>query len=893
MQVMDSLYVQYKGHWGPVLTVAISNRDDVVLTGGADCSIRFYDASSGYEAKAIHGHVEAVLRVSFSLDDKKVISSSADSTAIIWDIQTGDQITRLEGHAGEVLDGIFLTNSVVMTASNDSTLRTWTVDTGVKIKVFTGHRSAVSRCIRAAKGIQAISSSYDKTIRIWEIESALELLMLAGHQGVIYDMDLSRDQRKLLSCDSEQIVKVWDLDEGLELQSLHLHEYAVTACAFDPTGHWIVTGGIDKTVRLLELGCMGDAVIVGEHKAAVVNIKFSNDGDFILSASVDGLVSKWEWAVAHQVATDSTPDHTAPICHIEFSPTGKHFASLSSDGVTILRVLDWRCVSLAAHQLTDAKDPASACKFSPNGLTIATLHAFGSLLWDTKTGNIVGRFGQVFNLLSLDFPEVVEYTIAPPMEPIVKPDNDLGADAVEDVNETQDLNAFNHEQIEMLQNYAKDRFKKRFRADYVAIAKEINRFGGGRGVEWKDVRNEIEKMVNEANRTADEEKDKRLKEALEENRLKKIEEVEGMKRKHEELKRKRALEAAAAMQILENEARELGIENEANGSATIHASIEKLISEAHGLGIAGDDMNIPIIETELGSKGDEIIVRPSTKGMEPEGVFEDALNLWLATLHRIVLGTDTEVALIGQLIQGDHATLAHGKLNSEICVFGRELTADERDALCWNLQENTGPQPNATASGAAQKQQDDSLAAATTMQQVHDVAVTAEKHQEVAAAAADKKNVEDAGAENKESTEVSSKKSLFPWFQNKKDNVPQEAKDEIIQSKKTEVDSEERQMEQPKEKRKKESAVAKRKAKEVARRALIFEMFKTEAEVALFGHELTELTRDAEWKVFDLFKAVSVAFPARQEFAVKTAICVCSCAPYFKNPPRTNTTTFH
>jgi hypothetical protein len=62
-------------------------------------------------------------------------------------------------------------------------------------------------------------------------------------------------------------------------------------------------------------------------------------------------------------------------------------------------------------------------------------------------------------------------------------------------------------------------------------------------------------------------------------------------------------------------------------------------------------------------------------------------------------------------------------------------------------------------------------------------------------------------------------------------------------------------MEQPKEKPKKESAVAKRKAKEVARRALIFEMFKTEAEVALFGHELTELTRDAEWKVFDLFKA--------------------------------------
>ena len=721
-EVMDSLYVQYLGHWGGVFSVAISNRDDIVMTGGADCSCRLYDATSGNEVKRVDGHVEAVLKVNFSLDNKKIITSSADMTAIIWDVQTGDPLTRLEGHDGEVLDGIFLSSYLALTASNDSSLRSWKVDTGQVVKTFIGHKSAVTCCISMAKGIQAVSGSFDKSIRIWEIETGRELLMLAGHNGVIYNMDLSRDQRRLLSCASDQLVKVWDLDEGLEIETLHLHEYAVTACSFDPTGAWIVTGGIDKTVRVFELNASGgtDAVVVGDHKAAVCSIKFSNDGDFILSAGADGVVSKWEWAIAHQVATDSTPDHTQPICHVEFSATGKHCASLSSDGVTILRVLDWRCCTLVAHQLTDDKDPATACKFAPNGWTVATLHAFGSLLWDTKTGSLVGRFAQVFNLHSLNYPEEVEYGVAPPLSPLVKPDGDIAADIAEEELKKRDPKAFNEVQMQILHAHAKDRFKKRFRADYLNIARQLDNLEGGRSVNWRDARDALDNVLKEEERKAAEKQRREHEAELEARRIQKHHEQEALKRKAEEMRQKLATDAEAAIDKLMSEFRfcehcgvpwisqatsclECGSTAAVTTSDGFFGSCKHCESSwvrqamyCHRCGSERElDAEEEARELGIGESTDErdqdpvysrpLTMRPLSQRKDPGSMLSDGLHVWFDALHRIVTGTDVEVSLVKKLVQADVSLLAQGKLNAEISVFGRELTKDEREAWNWNL----------------------------------------------------------------------------------------------------------------------------------------------------------------------------------------------------------------
>jgi len=894
---MDSLYVQYLGHWGGAFCVAISNKDDIVLTGGADCTCRIYDATSGNEVKRIEGHVEAVLKVNFSLDNKKIITSSADMTAIIWDIVTGDQVTRLEGHDGEVLDGIFLSSSLALTASNDSSLRTWRVDTGQLVTIFCGHKSAVTCCISMAKGIQAVSSSFDKTIRIWEISSGMELLMLTGHVGVIYHIDLSRDQRKLLSCASDEMVKVWNLDEGLEIETLHLHEYAVTACSFDPTGSWIVTGGIDKTVRLFELSSSGDAVIVGEHKAAVCSIKFSNDGEFILSAGADGVISKWEWAVAHQVATDSTPDHTAPICHVEFSSTGKHCISLSVDGVSIIRVLDWRCVSLAAHQLTDEKDPATACKFAPNGLTVATLHAFGCLLWDTKTGTIVGRFAQVFNLLSLEFPDEIEYAIARPQSPLVRPDGDVAAAAAQEALDAQDPNAFNQAQMEIFRKHAQNRHKKRFRADYLAIAREIDHLEGGRGVDWKDIREELDKLVKEEDRKAVDAAQRKQDEELEARKLQKQQEIAQIKHRAAEVKILAASEAEAAIERLMSDFRfceDCGVPWVADskecstcnysgrsdaltidfGACTKCESVWIRDGKfCHRCGSArdrdaeDDARELGIVDHEPDS------VLPASSGLNitsttknPDDMFANGLAIWFDALHRIVTGTTDEVAVVRRLVQADTDILAQGKLNAEISVFGRELTANERDAFDWNV-EATSSAP--IREEAELKERIEAKSAESTPALANVEEITSDKDaptrgteipepvtkKSMFSSTAAKGALASMGMNMKLTFGKKKKRELSENAQNKddKNSLENMSTDNAEQHKEThqpKVTKLTAKQSKPKESgNKKRSAAAELKAKAASRRALVDEMLKADAEVAVFGYELGEDARDAEWQV--------------------------------------------
>jgi WD40 repeat protein len=904
---MDSLYVQYLGHWGGVFSVSISNKDDVVVTGGADCSVRLYDATSGNEVRRIDGHVEAVLRVSFSPSNKKIVSSSADMTAIIWDTVTGDQLTRLEGHDGEVLDAIFLTDMVVMTASNDSTLRTWKVDTGQMIRVFSGHKSAVTTCISMAKGTQAISSSFDKTIRIWEVDSGLELLMLAGHAGVIYGLDLSRDQRKLLSCASDQMVKVWDLDEGLEIETLHLHSYAVTSCAFDPTGCWIVTGGIDKTVRLFELNSTTDAVIIGEHTAAVCSIRFSNEGDFILSAGADGIVSKWEWAVAHQVATDSTPDHTSPICHVEFSSTGQHLISLSSDGVTILRVLDWQCCTLVAHQLTDEKDPATACKFAPNSLTVATLHAFGTLLWDTKTGNVVGRFAQQFDLYSLEFPDEVEYAIAPPMPPLVEPDGDMAGKSKTAELALEDPNAFNHAQMERLQFHARDRNKKRFRADYLAIAREINDLQGGREVDWRAAREELNRLIKDEDEKAAEKVKKQQEEARAANELKKHEELEELKRKSAFAKEHAAREAEKAIERLmgdfrfcENcgapwvtsadscsECSHPGPVNLSEGScgSCIHCESEWIRAGnfCHRCGAERDrdaedearDLGIGNETDEAEAEENSVPANTSLKRSQPraaisslnwsksekkgaEGLFENGLHVWFDALKSIVSGTDSEVAIVRSLVQADKATLAQGKLNAEISVFGRELTAAEREAFEWNLEANVGSDRSklveAIQSGDAPNvaQPDENQKILKVADIAKDSPQPSGKKMSLFSSAAAK------GALDSMKRSFSfKKKNDSPDVIKAKDSDnmdKKEAKEEALDSEQKQAllaESKRSDLKPAKAQAKNAptSAASERKTLEMAKRALLHEMLRSDAEIAIFGSELEQNERDDAWKV--------------------------------------------
>ena len=108
-----------RGHTGPVYGFAASQEMRLVITGGEDRSVRFWDMNSQTPSNILWGHSEAVVGVAVNRQDGMVASSSMDGTVILWDPITQRDLHILKGHAARVDQVAFPHDSVHDIASGN------------------------------------------------------------------------------------------------------------------------------------------------------------------------------------------------------------------------------------------------------------------------------------------------------------------------------------------------------------------------------------------------------------------------------------------------------------------------------------------------------------------------------------------------------------------------------------------------------------------------------------------------------------------------------------------------------------------------------------------------------------------------------------------------------
>ena len=82
--------------------MAFSPDGKTVLTGGFDCTSRFWEVSTGQPSGPILTNNKEVFGVAFSPDGRTVLTGCMDGTARLWDRATGAQ--RGEGPPTRRLD---------------------------------------------------------------------------------------------------------------------------------------------------------------------------------------------------------------------------------------------------------------------------------------------------------------------------------------------------------------------------------------------------------------------------------------------------------------------------------------------------------------------------------------------------------------------------------------------------------------------------------------------------------------------------------------------------------------------------------------------------------------------------------------------------------------------
>ncbi|CAG8535906.1 9808_t:CDS:2, partial [Racocetra fulgida] len=248
-----------KGHTDGIMCLQFDDRNNRLITGSYDNTVRVWDLETGEVISTLTGHTRCVRTLQF--DRAKLITGSMDHTLRVWNYHTDKCITKLEGHTGGILSLHFV-DYIVASGSTDTTIKIWDFSSR-KCFTLTGHREWVNKVIIFQK-LQLLSCSDDHTIRIWDLTSQSCTRIFDGHnapvqciQPTLLRMDLNAtlttiDEDNLIpviiSSSLDNVIKVWSLQTGECIRTLFGHEEGVWSLAVDKLR--LVSGAQDGTVKI-------------------------------------------------------------------------------------------------------------------------------------------------------------------------------------------------------------------------------------------------------------------------------------------------------------------------------------------------------------------------------------------------------------------------------------------------------------------------------------------------------------------------------------------------------------------------------------------------------------------------------------------------------------------
>ena len=208
-----------------------------------------------------------------------------------------------------------------------------------------------------------------------------EAQILGGHSSEVTAVAWSPDGHHILTASRDRTACIWDATTGDNKLTL-THTDPVTAVAWSPDGHYILTGSGDGTARIWD-ATTGDNKLTLTHTDWVRAVAWSPDGHHILTGSGDGTARIWDATTGDNKLTLT---HTRWVSAVAWSPDGHHILTASRDRTA--RIWD-ATTGDNTLTLTHTRNTwVRMVAWSPDGHHILTGSADGAArIWDATTGD--------------------------------------------------------------------------------------------------------------------------------------------------------------------------------------------------------------------------------------------------------------------------------------------------------------------------------------------------------------------------------------------------------------------------------------------------------------------------------------------------------------------------
>ena len=208
-----------------------------------------------------------------------------------------------------------------------------------------------------------------------------EAQILGGHSGYVTAVAWSPDGHHILTASNDGTARIWDATTGDNTLTL-THTNSLSVVAWSPDGHHILTGSEDGTVRIWD-ATTGDNTLTLTRTGPVSAVALSPDGHHILTASRDRIARIWDATTGDNTLTLT---HKASVTAVAWSPDARHILTGSDDGTA--RIWDTTTGDNTLTLTRAHKERITAVAWSPDSHHILTASNDGTArIWDTTTGD--------------------------------------------------------------------------------------------------------------------------------------------------------------------------------------------------------------------------------------------------------------------------------------------------------------------------------------------------------------------------------------------------------------------------------------------------------------------------------------------------------------------------
>jgi len=205
---------------------------------------------------------------------------------------------------------------------------------------------------------------------------------LRGHTGGVTSVAFSPNGEQLLTGSMDKTIRVWNANLGSESQILTGHTDGVLSVVFSPDGQRVFSGSLDATAKLWDVGSGRELRTLRGHTGGVSSVAFSWFGQRVVTGSADTTAKVWNIDSGEALLT--LTGHENGVRSVVFSPDGEQLLTGSMDTTAKL----WDADSgEALLTLTGHTDPVLSVAFSLDGRRLLTGSWDGTArLWDAKSG---------------------------------------------------------------------------------------------------------------------------------------------------------------------------------------------------------------------------------------------------------------------------------------------------------------------------------------------------------------------------------------------------------------------------------------------------------------------------------------------------------------------------